>query len=108
MSDDISLFDLPEPSAHVVEPPIEHPILAEQIQHIREAFEVAGIASQDKRKKLIESVVNRQVASLRELRRKEGSLILRALRTSAEAKPKPKSTGSAWDDREEETWIDKL
>lgn len=48
--------------------PVELPIGPDQIREIREAFDQAGIMEQDKRKALIDSVVFRDVASLRELR----------------------------------------
>jgi hypothetical protein len=90
------------PSPNVLAP---LPIKPEQIREIRDAFEKAGVASQDDRRALIESVVVREVASLRELKAVEARRILQrinGLRSS------PATTGSAWDNREEDTWIDKL
>lgn len=82
------------------------PIKPEQIQIIREAFEKAGVASQDERKALIESVLAREVASLRKLKAVEARRILQ--RIEGLHSRKAESTGSAWDNREEDTWIDKL
>ncbi|MFJ4027628.1 hypothetical protein ACIPWF_10565 [Paenarthrobacter sp. NPDC089989] len=100
-----SLFevDKPAPSPNVLVP---LPIKTEQVQAIRDAFEGAGVVSQDDRKALIESVVFRDVASLRELKAVEARRILQrieSLRSLKKASP-----GSAWDNREEDTWIDKL
>lgn len=100
-----SLFEIDEPalSPNVLAP---LPIKTEQIQAIRDAFERAGVEGQDDRKALIESVVLREVSSIRELRAVDVPRILQrieGLRSS-----KPASTGSAWDNREEDTWIDKL
>lgn len=82
------------------------PIRPEQVQQIREAFDRTGIAEQEQRKTLINSVIIRDVASLRELRAVEVRRILAAIEQRSAVKPE--SRGSAWDDREEETWIDKL
>lgn len=100
-----SLFEIDEPAT----PPnvlARLPIKTEQIQAIREAFERAGVVSQDDRKALIESVVVREAANLRELRAVDAGRILQ--RIEGLRSPKSASTGSAWDNREEDTWIDKL
>lgn len=102
MSDEPGLFDIPtEPAANALQ---ELPIRPEQVQQIREAFDKAGVIQQEERKALINSVIIRDVASLRELHAVEVRRVIRAL----EQRTKPKSTGSAWDDRGEDTWIDKL
>lgn len=106
MYDDASsLFELDEPalSPNVLAP---LPIRPEQIQAIRDAFEEAGVVSQSDRKALIESVVVREVASLRELKAVDAPRILQ--RIGGMSNPRPTGTGSAWDNREEDTWIDKL
>lgn len=106
MSDEVfSLFevDAPKPSPNVLAP---LPIKPEQIQAIRDAFEVAGVVSQDDRKSLIESVVVRDVSSLRELKAVDAQRIIQ--RIEGLNRLKPAISGSAWDNREEDTWIDKL
>uniref|UniRef100_UPI003F497670 hypothetical protein n=1 Tax=Pseudarthrobacter oxydans TaxID=1671 RepID=UPI003F497670 len=105
MNDEPGLFDIPTSrSPEAFEALQELPIRPEQIQQIREAFDMAGVTDQDERKSLINSVLIRDVASLRELHAVEVRRILQAIKQRS----KPKSTGSAWDDREEDTWIDKL
>jgi hypothetical protein len=100
-----SLFEIDAPAqpANILAP---LPIKTEQIQMIREAFEKAGVVRQDERKALIESVLVREVASLRELKAVEARRILQ--RIEGLRSRKPESTGSAWDNREADTWIDKL
>lgn len=100
-----SFFEIDEPalSPNVFAP---LPIKTEQIQAIRDAFARAGVGSQDDRKALIESVVVREVASLRELKAVEARRIIQ--RIEGLDSPRPTSAGSAWDNREEDTWIDKL
>lgn len=105
VNDEPGLFDIPTSQApEAPEALRELPIRPEQIQQIREAFDNAGVTDQDERKSLINSVLIRDVASWRELHAVEVRRILQAI----EQRSKPKSTGSAWDDREEDTWIDKL
>lgn len=100
-----SLFDIAEPALfpNILAP---LPIKSDQIQAIRDAFEKTGIVSQDDRKALVESVVIREVASLRELKAVDAQRILQ--RIEGFRGRKPASMGSAWDNREEDTWIDKL
>lgn len=102
MSD--SLFELDEPK--LTAQPGDIPIRDEQVQEIRDAFDDTGVTSQDDRKALIESVVFRHVETVRDLYAKEARRIVIRIRERA-ATP-PRAAGSAWDTREEPTWIDKL
>lgn len=105
MTDEPGLFDIPTSQAPAAPEALQElPIRPEQIAQIREAFDKAGVMEQDERKSLINAVLIRDVASLRELHAVEVRRILQAI----EQRSKPKSTGSAWNDREEDTWIDKL
>lgn len=87
--------------------PGEHPIRDEQVAAIREAFTTAGIDSQERRQELAQSCVVRPLASLRELTAAEAHRVLKRIKKTAAAKPRPEGA-SAWDLREEDTWIDKL
>jgi hypothetical protein len=100
--DELSLFDLDEPDS----PNGPMPIRLDQISEIRQAFEVAGIQGQQERKALIESVVIREVSGLRDLQALEARRILTRIESSQSSRPS--SGGSAWDNRDEDTWIDKL
>lgn len=99
-----SLFELGEPAMPASSSDI--PIRPEQIQQIRDAFDEAGIVAQDDRKTLIESVVVRAVSTLRDLHAVEARRVLQRIKERTARSPK--ATGSAWDTREEDTWIDKL
>jgi DNA polymerase-3 subunit epsilon len=81
-------------------------IAPEQIRRIREAFVRTGILEQEDRRTIVESVAGRAVASLGELRAVEATRIIN--RISERSTATPAVTGSAWDTREEETWIDKM
>lgn len=76
------------------------------MEQLREAFTAAGIDSMDDRRALIESCTIRPVASIRELMAKDVRPILR--RIEERSVTPTQTSGSAWDNRDEETWIDKL
>jgi hypothetical protein len=85
----------------------EKPIRADQVTAIREAFTAAGIDDQMRRQEIAQSCVVRPLASLRELTAAEAHRLLKRIKEYATAKPRA-SGASAWDLREEDTWIDKL
>lgn len=99
-----SLFDVELPGTTTAQAPL--PARSEQVAEIRAAFERAGITGQDQRKEIVDSVTFRSVASLRDLQAVEARRILKVLKGMQTSKPDRK--GSAWDNREEDTWIDKL
>lgn len=104
MNDEIpSLFDVEVPATLMPQDPL--PVRSEQVAQIREEFERAGITGQDQRKEIVESVTFRSVASLRDLQAIEAHRILKVIKSMQTPKP---AKGSAWDNREEDTWIDKL
>ena len=103
---EFALFDIPAPEERHEWPIREPEIRPDQIQEIRAALDGAGIMNQASRKALIESGVLREVDSLRRLRSIDAQRILQRLRQ--QSNPAPRLTGSAWDTREEDTWIDKL
>jgi hypothetical protein len=99
------LFDLPEapPASRVIEDP---PITPEQIASIRNAFDSAGIAEMAERQEVIQSCVIRKISNIRELYSREVRQVLaRIERWGCQSEA---VSGSAWDNREEDTWIDKL
>ncbi|MGM0931149.1 MAG: hypothetical protein ACQEXN_15790 [Actinomycetota bacterium] len=102
MSD--SLFEFDEPQQPVL--PRDIPIRPEQVEKIRSAFDAAGISSQEDRQALIESVVIRTVSTVRDLHAVEARRVIERIKERTDAGPK--AAGSAWDTREEDTWIDKL
>ncbi|WP_307091533.1 hypothetical protein [Arthrobacter sp. B2I5] len=82
------------------------PIRERQVQQLREAFTAAGIDSMDDRRAIIESCTIRQVDSIGDLLARDVRPILR--RIEERSLPAKQISGSAWDNREEDTWIDKL
>lgn len=100
-----SLFDLeleePQPSQIV-----EKPISAEQIVQLKQAFEAHGFSDSAKQGEIVRSCVVRQFDSFEQLLSRDVRPILRLIEERATSRG-PVS-GSAWDNREEDTWIDKL
>ncbi|MEO3932307.1 hypothetical protein WMO79_05775 [Micrococcaceae bacterium Sec7.4] len=97
------IFDKPDRTPDIL---TDIPIRDVQVQQIRDAFAAAGIDSMDDRRAIIESCTVRNATSIRDLLAKDVRPILR--RIEEQSLPQKANTGSAWDNREEETWIDKL
>lgn len=106
MSDALFDFGSPEETQQTTAPQQEIPIKDHQVQQIRQGLDAAGIIDQDERQSTIQSYVSRRVASLRDLHAHEAHVIIQRLKQLQNATPA--KTGSAWDQREEDTWIDKL
>ncbi|WP_262852282.1 hypothetical protein [Mumia quercus] len=105
MSDDLPLFGDDEPSepAPLVRPVT--PIADWQVELLRRALDARNLTDMSDRRQQIEDLSGRPVASLRELTADEAMTVLAALgRTPPAARP----SGSSWDDRDEDTWIDRL
>ncbi|MFJ4030032.1 hypothetical protein ACIPWF_22055 [Paenarthrobacter sp. NPDC089989] len=103
--DEPGLFDLPEPviAAPVI---IDTPISPAQIASIRDAFDIAGITDMSTRQEVIQSCVVRRITNIRELYSRDVRQVL--ARIDAWGRMAEPASGSAWDNREEDTWIDKL
>ena len=106
MSDELSLFGDDEPAqSEAVQPAPPAPIADWQVDMLRKSLDARGLTTMVERQKVIEEVVGRSVESLRALTHEEG---LRVLSQLGQA-PAPQSPSkSAWDDRDEDTWIDRI
>lgn len=103
-SNEPGLFDLEDEEAP---PAYEEPLITDQqIESIRRAFNEAGISSMQDRQDLIESCTARPITNIRELRAQDYRRVLK--RIGEKRQPSASITGSAWDNRDEDTWIDKL
>lgn len=102
------LFDLPgQQSAPANAEVGPAPIMKRQIDQIRELFKAAGIEDQTERRSLVESVAGVNVAELRSLSRFQGLQVIEKL-SVRHGQGISTTKRSSWDDREEDTWIDKL
>lgn len=88
-----------------------------RVDQLRRALDARGLITMADRQRAVEDAVGRQVDSLRSLTRKEATRVIAEFdppppppppRSTASASRRPAPGGSAWDDREEATWIDKL
>lgn len=101
-----STFDIFAQPAKASDGLADIPIGDAQVRQLRDAFAAAGINSMEDRRAIIESCTIRPITTIRDLLAKDVRLVLRRIKErSLQSKP---TSGSAWDNREEETWIDKL
>ncbi len=106
MSGELSLFGgdaSPEEPAEPV--PTEASIADWLVNDIRTALTTRGLTTMAERQEAIEAIVERPVESLRSLTRAEALRVLSSLASVTAQQP---SRASAWDDRDEDTWIDRL
>lgn len=97
-----ALFSLDAP-AQVLE---EKSIDQEQILQLEAAFQEAGVTDAGARRALVSTCVFRPYASLEDLLSKDVRPILKRIQSSTSRRTSV--TGSAWDNREGDTWIDKM
>lgn len=106
MSDDLSLFGDDKPNEPVQPVRTEAaPIADWLIDQLRGALTARGLTTVVERQRAIEAAAERPVESLRSLTRAEALRVLERL--GPESAPDARSA-SAWDARDEDTWIDRL
>lgn len=108
MSQDDMLFGETEPAQADPLDPASVPIsgIADwQVAQVRRALDARGVQKMQDRQQLIVRLVGRPVDSLRDLTSSEALSLLQQLARSA---PTTAGGGSSWDDRDEDTWIDRL
>lgn len=105
MSIDQSLFgDEPEPEPAAAPAPAVAAITDWQVDLLRKALDARALPDMAARQAAIEQAAGRSLASLRELTFDEANAVLVRL---AEDAPRRDGT-SLWDQREDDTWIDRL
>ena len=103
--DDLPLFGDDEPADAPLPAPKEPPITDWQVDLLRNALDARALTAMNDRKRAIETAAERPVESLRSLTHDEALRVLSKLgQTPATKSP----TGSAWDERDGDTWIDRL
>lgn len=103
--DEPSLFGDDEPTQQEAAQPAPSPVADWQVDMLRKALDARGLTTMTERQQVIEEAVGRSVESLRMLTHEEG---LRVLSQLGQAPTSQTSSKSAWDDRDEDTWIDRL
>lgn len=106
MSEPLSLFgEDPEPATARER---RDPVVEWQLDHIRRGLDARGISDMGDRQAFVVKFAGRHVASLRELTYTEAQAVLDELGPPPAITTESKPSSSAWDDREEDTWIDRL
>lgn len=105
-SDQLGLFEVQLDTDPVPQQLEEMLISEEQIAMLRRAFDEAKISDMSKRQELIQSCMIRPIATIRQLYAREFNVVMRRIASAGHSDAPV--TGSAWDNREEDTWIDKL
>lgn len=77
-----------------------------QVDGLRESLDRSGLKSQAERRAAVEEIVGRSVGALRELTHREAGLVRDELRRRTYASRS--ESRSAWDERDEDTWLDRL
>lgn len=103
--EEVPLFDLKAPASVLLE---DIPITFEQVQEIQGAFAKAGIAGASEQRRIVQSCTIRRIVKLDDLLSKEVRPILKRIADYQQGRLEPQPQGSAWDNREVDTWIDKL
>lgn len=105
MTEDSSLFGDDESATPPVQETGSTSIADWQVDLLRKALDARGLRSMAVRQLAIEAAAGRSVDSLRALSHDEALRVLSQLGCQESAAPREKS---AWDDREGDTWIDRL
>ena len=104
-----SLFDIPHGHCEAALPPVvpyePPPIRDDQVTELRTALDAAGILDQAERRQVVQSAVTCPVDSLRDLRATDVRHVLAQI---AKRGSESSLIGSDWDQRDEDTWIDRL
>jgi hypothetical protein len=107
VSGDLSLFgdDQPAEPDELAQPVRTEASIADWlVDSLREALTARGLTTLVERQQAIEAAAGRPVESLRSLTTAEAMRVLERLSPSSAQK----ASASAWGDRDEDTWIDRL
>lgn len=104
MSDDGLFADL-RPSQPVARGEEPDRLAAWQVSSLRTALDEAGLRSMEERKRLVEELIGRPVVAIHDLSAAEARAVMEAL---AGRKKASTSSNGSWDERQGDTWIDRL
>jgi hypothetical protein len=107
MSDALDLFDDSSENAPVSTSSIPELMTESQRQSIRRGFADLGIAGARDQFAVVEELTGQRINSVAQLESRYAQKLIYGLAEKARTSGM-KNTGSAWDDRDEDTWIDKL
>jgi hypothetical protein len=106
MSNLLPLFDsdAPEPTSATILPA---PMSPSQRDAIRKAFGQLGITDVRGQFAMVKEMTGQEIGSVQQLESRHAQTLIYRLTDKINTSGR-KNTGNAWDDREEDTWIDKL
>ncbi|MDQ7880337.1 hypothetical protein Q9R08_20280 [Microbacterium sp. QXD-8] len=106
MSDLLSVFDENDPGARPTEVrPL--PMTGEQRSEIRELFATLDVATASRQFEVTAELTGVRITSVAELDAATAHRLIGALKRRVETSGRL-MTGNSWDDREEDTWLDRL
>ena len=108
MSDD-GLFDLPDagPPSTPDRSPSSEQVPDWQIAQLRTGLDGLGLGDGDERQQLVQRLVGRPVSALRDLTYSEARTLGEQI-AAMKRESMQRQSRSSWDEREGETWIDRL
>lgn len=108
MSTDGTLFEVEVAIARESSASAVAPISDDQVVALRGALDAAGLREMAVRRGLIERLLGRSVNSLRDLSASDARILATKLNSLYPSERPQTVRASAWDDRDDETWIDRL
>lgn len=107
MSDELFTFEAGDDSAHPVSEPLPKLMTASQRAIIRDAFGKLGLATAREQFDVVEEMTGVRITAVSDLEQSAAQSLIYRLESRVKTANK-KNTGNSWDDRDEDTWIDKL
>lgn len=105
MDQDEALFGDSRPALNAPSQSADEALPDWQVTQLRERLDALGVVAMEDRQALVEELAGRPVETLRHLTFAEARKVVEEL-TRRQATDG--ATGTAWDNREEDTWIDRL
>lgn len=107
MSELFDLFSDPAATASVTTPVPVALMTDEQRSEIRQLFSELGLSSVREQFDLVDVLIGVRLRSVAELQTRPAALLIVRLKERVASQVRT-TTGNAWADRDEDTWIDKL
>jgi phage I-like protein len=106
MNDFLHLFDEPESETEKAALKPES-VTPSQREALRKVFARLGVGDARGQFALVEELTGQKIHTVQQLEARHALVLIHRLEARANLSGK-RATGNSWDDRDEETWIDKL
>jgi hypothetical protein len=100
------LFE-PEDTTKPESAPLDRQMSGSQRDALKTAFAALGILDARGQFAIVEELTGKRITSVKELQERDAQTLIHRLAAKVNAIGR-RNTGNTWDDREEDTWIDKL